>query len=159
MTMSSNHQANVVLANADTFIPTVTINLFDYNVLVDKAKHYDKIVEYNELKTNVCKNMLLNAALEVSSRHFNIPVDDIIDSKKRKKIHVSARDAVLYCLLSTSYTQVEIAKVLNKNDHTVISFHIRKINGYIDVDENYRTTMNYILQTFKLKVRALQKHL
>ena len=82
--------------------------------------------------------------IKVVAEYFNVTVDDIV-SKKRNSEYVEPRQVVMYlCNTMTNNSLTNIAKLLNKKDHTTIIHGIRKIEDELKVNEELKNKINII---------------
>jgi len=82
--------------------------------------------------------------IKVVAEYFNVTVDDIV-SKKRNSEYVEPRQVVMYlCNTMTHNSLTNIAKLLNKKDHTTIIHGIRKIEDELKVNEELKNKINII---------------
>ena len=92
-------------------------------------------------KTNEITPALI---IDVVSDHFGVKSDDIT-SKKRNQEFVLPRQIIMYLcrkLTDTSYTN--IAKLLNKKDHTTIIHGCSKIESELETNKDLKNKLEII---------------
>lgn len=75
--------------------------------------------------------------IEIVAEHFNIPVSDILSTKKTKEIAYTRQICMYLCKQLTEETYLGIGKALHKKDHSTIMHGVKKIQD--DINENPST--------------------
>lgn len=79
------------------------------------------------------------AVLTIIKDHFGVDVS----VKTRKKTYARAREVASYLLKKyTLLTLKEIAEHVGLTDHTSSLYHIRKVSGFIEIDNDYKLMMD-----------------
>lgn len=82
--------------------------------------------------------------IEVVSEHFGVNPDDIT-SEKRNSEFVMPRQIVMYlCRNIIGMSLADIAKLLEKKDHTTVMYGIKKITAKIESDEDVKNKVDII---------------
>ncbi len=95
---------------------------------------------------NKPKEITPSLIINVVSEHFNVKPEDIV-SKRRNSEFVQPRQVVMYLcrqLIDISYTN--IAKILNKSDHTTIMHGYEKIESDLKTNEELRNKVDIIIK-------------
>jgi len=78
------------------------------------------------------------------SGYFNIELKDM-HSKSRKQEIVKARQITMFlCKKHTKYSFAHIGSIVGKRDHATVLYACRTVQGLIDIDKSFRSTMNDI---------------
>ena len=78
------------------------------------------------------------------STYFNIDLKDI-HSKSRKQEIVKARQISMFlCKKHTKYSFAHIGSIVGKRDHATVLHACRTVQGLIDIDKSFRSTMGEI---------------
>ena len=117
------------------------INKISLNdITLEHAEEALKDIIYPSKTKEVTPYLIINLVAE----HFNVSAEDIC-SKKRNSEYVEPRQVVMYlCDELTDTSLVNIAKILNKKDHTTIMHGIKKIKEEIKVNEEMRNKITII---------------
>lgn len=95
---------------------------------------------------NKPKEITPTVIINVVAEHFGVKPEDII-SKKRNSEFVQPRQVVMYLcrqLIDISYTN--IAKILNKSDHTTIMHGYEKIEADLNTNEDLKNKVDIIIK-------------
>ncbi len=95
---------------------------------------------------NKPKEITPSLIINVVSEHFDVKPEDIV-SKRRNSEFVQPRQVVMYLcrqLIDISYTN--IAKILNKSDHTTIMHGYEKIESDLKTNEELRNKVDIIIK-------------
>ena len=110
------------------------------HITLEHAEEALKDIIYPSKSKEVTPNLIISLVAE----HFNVSADDIC-SKKRNSEYVEPRQVVMYlCEDLTDISLVNIAKILNKKDHTTIMHGIKKIKEEIKVNDELRNKITII---------------
>ena len=117
------------------------INKISLNdITLEHAEEALKDIIYPSKTKEVTPYLIINLVAE----HFNVSAEDIC-SKKRNSEYVEPRQVVMYlCDELTDTSLVNIAKILNKKDHTTIMHGIKKIKEEMKVNEEMRNKITII---------------
>ena len=117
------------------------INKISLNdITLEHAEEALKDIIYPSKTKEVTPYLIINLVAE----HFNVSAEDIC-SKKRNSEYVEPRQVVMYlCDELTDTSLVNIAKILNKKDHTTIIHGIKKIKEEMKVNEEMRNKITII---------------
>ena len=117
------------------------INKINLNhITLEHAEEALKDIIYPSKSKEVTPNLIISLVAE----HFNVSADDLC-SKKRNSEYVEPRQVVMYlCEDLTDISLVNIAKILNKKDHTTIMHGIKKIKEEIKVNDELRNKITII---------------
>ena len=117
------------------------INKISLNdITLEHAEEALKDIIYPSKTKEVTPYLIINLLAE----HFNVSAEDIC-SKKRNSEYVEPRQVVMYlCDELTDTSLVNIAKILNKKDHTTIMHGIKKIKEEMKVNEEMRNKITII---------------
>ena len=78
------------------------------------------------------------------SGYFSIDLKDM-NSKSRKQEIVKARQITMFlCKKHTQYSFAHIGNIVGKRDHATVLYACRTVQGLIDIDKSFRSTMNEI---------------
>ena len=93
---------------------------------------------------NQPKKITPSLIIEVVSEHFGVDPQDIT-SKKRNSEFVLPRQIVMYlCRDIIGMSLADIAKLLEKKDHTTVIHGIKKITAEIETDEDIKNKIDII---------------
>lgn len=117
------------------------INKISLNdITLEHAEEALKDIIYPSKTKEVTPYLIINLVAE----HFNVSAEDIC-SKKRNSEYVEPRQVVMYlCDELTDTSLVNIAKILNKKDHTTIMHGIKKIKEEMKLNEEMRNKITII---------------
>ena len=117
------------------------INKISLNdITLEYAEEALKDIIYPSKTKEVTPYLIINLVAE----HFNVSAEDIC-SKKRNSEYVEPRQVVMYlCDELTDTSLVNIAKILNKKDHTTIMHGIKKIKEEMKVNEEMKNKITII---------------
>ena len=116
------------------------LNNLDQDITLNVAEEALKDV----IDPNKINEITPNLIIEVVSEHFGVKSEDIT-SKKRNAEFVVPRQIIMYLcrkLTDTSYTN--IAKLLNKKDHTTIIHGCSKIEAEISTNKDLQNKLEII---------------
>ena len=103
----------------------------------------------NVISTNNDKEITPEYIISVVAEHFNLTSADIL-SKRRTQDLVLPRQICMYlCKEFTQESLQEIAKDLNKKDHTTVMNGIKKISDYIKVDNSLANKIETLKKILK----------
>lgn len=84
--------------------------------------------------------------IEIVSEHFGVDPHDITSEKRNSKF-VLPRQIVMYlCRDIIGMSLADIAKLLEKKDHTTVMYGIKKITARIETDEDVKNRVDIIMK-------------
>ncbi len=114
------------------------LNKIDIDINVAKEA-LNNIIDLNQNKEVNLENII-----SIVAEHFNMTKDDIT-SKRRTADLVLPRQICMYlCKELTQEPLLDIAKALNKKDHTTVMHGVKKISEDIKVDKSLYNTIEII---------------
>lgn len=131
-----------------------------------KLEEMDIIEQLKDFTTSQLRNELLRrqkvkfsvqsqTVIEVVCDYHNIDISEIYNQKKYQRL-VKGRDVISYILYNQyNWTYQDISKLLKKANHTTILHAIRKVQGFIELDKNYREMV--FIVTDKCKKKLLEE--
>lgn len=85
------------------------------------------------------------AALDQTSKLFEVTPAAIVGSNKKRAVVVPARQALCAALYrATAATMVDLGRFVGGRDHTTIIHHIRRAEARAKVDQEYADAINQI---------------
>lgn len=100
----------------------------------------------NVIYPNKPKEITPTIIINVVAEHFGVRPEDIT-SKRRNAEYVLPRQVVMYlCRTLMDISLINIAKILNKNDHTTIKHGVEKIEEELKNDEDLKNKVDIILK-------------
>lgn len=129
-----------------------------YDELRRKAKLYDEIVNVKNLTKCPIKEQIFNIALDIVCNSYEQD-RNVVLSVTRKPKPTKVRKIVMYCLVELGLSQQEIADYLNRKNHTSVHHHKYEVEGYMDVNPEYKREVTHIFNKIKLAVNDLQQYL
>ena len=82
--------------------------------------------------------------IEVVSEHFGVNPDDITSEKRNSEFVLPRQIAMYLCRNIIGMSLADIAKLLEKKDHTTIMYGIKKITSKIETDEDVKNKVDII---------------
>ena len=82
--------------------------------------------------------------IEVISEHFGVNPDDITSEKRNSEFVLPRQIAMYLCRNIIGMSLADIAKLLEKKDHTTIMYGIKKITAKIETDEDVKNKVDII---------------
>ena len=108
------------------------------NVVKDALRH---------LQSNASADISPKVIIDVVSRYFNIPVNDILSGKRTKEIAYARQIAMYLCRILTDYSYPEIGEFFNGKNHTTIIHGYNKISDTASVNAELRETLEDLKNT------------
>lgn len=84
--------------------------------------------------------------IETVSDHFNIPMDDLLSSKKSNNISRPRQIAMYLCRQMTQDTNQTIADKLKRKDHSTVIYGFKQIANDILTDEQLKNTIDILMK-------------
>ena len=82
--------------------------------------------------------------IEVVSEHFGVNPDDITSEKRNSEFVLPRQIAMYLCRNIIGMSLADIAKLLEKKDHTTVMYGIKKITSKIETDEDVKNKVDII---------------
>ena len=96
-------------------------------------------ISFNK-KRPITPQKIMNAVAE----HYNIDISELLSSSRRSEV-VFPRQIIYYlCSTMTGETQQNIAKLLDRKDHSTVISGSNKIKEKVEKDENFRNEIEVI---------------
>lgn len=91
-------------------------------------------------------NITCERILEIVAEHQDIPVSDILSSKRTKDV-AYARQIYMYLARKlTDKTNEDIGLVVNRSDHSTVIHGVKKIQKDIDTNPSIKNTINILIK-------------
>ncbi len=84
--------------------------------------------------------------IETVSDHFNIPMDDLLSSKKSNNISRPRQIAMYLCRQMTQDTNQTIAEKLHRKDHSTVIYGSKQIANDLLTDEQLKNTIDILMK-------------
>ena len=84
--------------------------------------------------------------VEVVSEHFGVNPDDITSEKRNSEFVLPRQIAMYLCRNIIGMSLADIAKFLEKKDHTTVMYGIKKITSKIETDEDVKNKVDIIMK-------------
>ena len=84
--------------------------------------------------------------VEVVSEHFGVNPDDITSEKRNSEFVLPRQIAMYLCRNIIGMSLTDIAKFLEKKDHTTVMYGIKKITAKIENDEDVKNKVDIIMK-------------
>ena len=90
------------------------------------------------------KGQMVDKLITRVCKHFNISPDEL--KIKTKRHAVTEPKHIIYYILREEYDySLNEAGALFDNDHSNVSYSVKKIKGFIDVDQDYKELVNGLI--------------
>ena len=93
---------------------------------------------------NQPKKITPSLIIDVVSEHFGVNPDDITSEKRNSKFVLPRQIAMYLCRDIIGMSLADIAKLLEKKDHTTIMYGIKKVTAKIETDEDVKNKVDII---------------
>ena len=112
------------------------------DLTIESAMEALKDVIYPNKTKEITPSLIINVVAE----HFGVKPEDIV-SQKRNSEFVQPRQVVMYlCRELTGVSQVNIAKILGKKDHTTVIHGVNKVEAEMQNSEEFRNKIDIIIK-------------
>lgn len=112
------------------------------DLTIESAEEALKDVIYPNKTKEITPTNIINVVAE----HFGVRPEDIV-SQKRNSEFVQPRQVVMYlCRELTGVSQVNIAKILGKKDHTTVIHGVNKVEAEMQNSEEFRNKIDVIIK-------------
>jgi chromosomal replication initiator protein len=150
-------EINRVVLNNDVINYIATIienNAREIEGILSKLHAYSKLMNIDitiEFTKNVLKeqlrenraNITIDSIINTVAKELNVKPSEIKSKSRSRNIVYARRIAIYLCRdLTANTTMPQLAQYFGMKDHTAISHTMKKINGLIENDEDFKTTIN-----------------
>lgn len=112
------------------------------DLTIESAEEALKDVIYPNKTKEITPSHIINVVAE----HFGVRPEDIV-SQKRNSEFVQPRQVVMYlCRELTGVSQINIAKILGKKDHTTVIHGVNKVEAEMQNSEEFRNKIDIIIK-------------
>ena len=84
--------------------------------------------------------------IEVISEHFGVNPDDITSEKRNSEFVLPRQIAMYMCRNIIGMSLADIAKLLEKKDHTTVMYGIKKITAKMETDKDVKSKVDIIMK-------------
>ena len=110
------------------------------NINMTYAEEALKDVIYPDQPKKITPSLII----DVVSEHFGVNPDDITSEKRNSKFVLPRQIAMYLCRDIIGMSLADIAKLLEKKDHTTIMYGIKKVTAKIETDEDVKNKVDII---------------
>lgn len=98
------------------------------------------------ISPNAPKVLTPEQIINIVCAHFDVTIDELLSEKRNEYVNTPRQIAMYLCRRYTNVTQVELANILKRKDHTTIANGERKIEKKINDDPSFKSKIDVLVQ-------------